>query len=118
MRQEATLASHSAGIGPAKTFAVRQCLPQEPVGTQIVVESHWLSVDPAVRGFLASDYRPCFDEAIGQQSPWLREHRLRFGEDGVASLGQAPSTMTCFSLGKNGRGNEDKLSVNFATIQE
>jgi NADPH-dependent curcumin reductase len=70
-----------------------------PLGPR--VERHLLVKRARMQGILATDYRDRFDAARRELARWVREGRLRYREDVLDGLGQAPDAIAGLYRGEN-----------------
>ena len=54
-----------------------------------------------VEGFLVSDYRPRFPEAIELMAQWIKAGQLKYRVDIVDGIEQAPAALNRLFTGKN-----------------
>ena len=70
-----------------------------PVGPRR--ERHLLVKRAMMRGFIALDYADRYDEAVSQLGQWVSEGRLRYREEILDGLEQAPAAIARLYSGKN-----------------
>ncbi|MEQ5840097.1 NADP-dependent oxidoreductase [Paraburkholderia acidicola] len=70
-----------------------------PIGPRC--ERHLLVKRAMMRGFIALDYADRYDEAVSQLSQWIREGKLRYREEILEGLEQAPAAISRLYSGKN-----------------
>ena len=70
-----------------------------PVGPRC--ERHLLVKRAMMRGFIALDYADRYDEAVSQLGQWVSEGRLRYREEILDGLEQAPEAIARLYSGKN-----------------
>ena len=73
----------------------------DPVPLGPRVERHLLVKRARMQGFLAFDYMDRFDEAVRQLADWVREGRIRYREDILEGLEQAPGAIAGLYRGEN-----------------
>ena len=73
----------------------------DPVPLGPRVERHLLVKRARMQGFLAFDYMDRFDEAVRQLADWVREGRIRYREDILDGLEQAPGAIAGLYRGEN-----------------
>ena len=54
-----------------------------------------------MQGFVIFDYAHRFEEAIARLAQWLREGRLRYSEDILQGIEQAPGAIASLYRGEN-----------------
>jgi NADPH-dependent curcumin reductase CurA len=64
-------------------------------------ERHLLVKRARMQGFVIFDYAPRFEEAIGRLAQWIRDGRLRYSEDILAGIEQAPGAIAGLYRGEN-----------------
>ena len=65
------------------------------------VERHLLVKSARMEGFLVFDYEHRTEEAVPQLAQWIREGKLRYREDILAGLDQAPDAIAGLYRGEN-----------------
>jgi NADPH-dependent curcumin reductase CurA len=70
-----------------------------PVGPR--AERHLLVKRARMQGFVIFDYAHRFEEAIARLAQWLREGRLRYSEDVLDGIEQAPGAIASLYRGEN-----------------
>jgi NADPH-dependent curcumin reductase CurA len=80
------------------TASVASWDPQ-PLGPR--VERHLLVKRARMQGFLYFDYAARLEEAVSQLAAWIREGRLRYREDVLDGLEQAPDAIAGLYRGEN-----------------
>jgi NADPH-dependent curcumin reductase len=64
-------------------------------------ERHLLVKRARMQGFVIFDYAHRFEEAIARLAQWLREGRLRYSEDVLEGIEQAPGAISSLYRGEN-----------------
>jgi hypothetical protein len=64
-------------------------------------ERHLLIKRARMQGFVIFDYAPRFDEALGRLACWIRDGRLRYSEDVLMGIEQAPGAIASLYRGEN-----------------
>jgi NADPH-dependent curcumin reductase CurA len=64
-------------------------------------ERHLLVKRARMQGFVIFDYAHRFEEAIARLAQWLREGRLRYSEDVLDGIEQAPGAIASLYRGEN-----------------
>jgi NADPH-dependent curcumin reductase CurA len=54
-----------------------------------------------MQGFIIFDYAPRFEEAITRLAQWVRDGRLRYAEDILEGIEQAPGAIAGLYRGEN-----------------
>jgi len=65
LNRQVILTSRPAGIAQAENFAIRQAPIEQPAQGQILVRNHYLSIEPAMRGWIADAGNYAVPVAIG-----------------------------------------------------
>jgi NADPH-dependent curcumin reductase CurA len=65
------------------------------------VERHLLVKRARMQGFVVLDYKPRYPEAIAALAQWIREGRLRYREDILDGIEQAPGAIAGLYRGEN-----------------
>ena len=65
LNRQVILTSRPAGIAQAENFAIRQAPIEQPAQGQILVRNHYLSIEPAMRGWIADVGNYAVPVAIG-----------------------------------------------------
>jgi hypothetical protein len=64
-------------------------------------ERHLLVKRARMQGFVIFDYAPRFDEALGRLAHWIRDGRLRYSEDILMGIEEAPGAIAGLYRGEN-----------------
>ena len=54
-----------------------------------------------MQGFVIFDYAPRFEEALARLAQWIRDGRLRYSEDVLQGIEQAPGAIAGLYRGEN-----------------
>ena len=65
------------------------------------IERHLLNKAARMQGFLIWDYEHRYEEAIAKLVPWVRDVRLRYREEILGGLEQAPGSIASLYRGEN-----------------
>ena len=73
----------------------------DPIPQGPRVERHLLVKRARMQGFLILDYAPCYSEALQTLSQWVRAGLIRYREDIVEGIEQAPGSIAGLYRGEN-----------------
>lgn len=73
----------------------------DPIPAGPRVERHLLVKRARMQGLIVFDYRPRYEEAIARLAQWVREGRLRYREDVLDGIEQAPGAIAGLYRGEN-----------------
>jgi NADPH-dependent curcumin reductase CurA len=73
----------------------------DPPPTGPRVERHLLVKRARMQGFIVFDYQPRYEEAVGRLAEWVRAGKLRYREDILDGIEQAPGAIAGLYRGEN-----------------